>query len=230
VSELKDLRFIGFDADQTLWDFVGGMQRALGAVVTEIEQLSTRRPTGMTIERLQQLRTEIAEQRPGELDLARVRWFAFEQALREVELPTEGLTQRLYDVYFANRSRPSDLFAGTNETLTRLQSAGYRLGVMTNGNADLDEYGVVDVFDFVVRAEEVGHAKPDERFFKTAQERAGLNPHQMLLVGDNLVDDVQGAQDVGWHAVWLNQGGLTVPDWVQRPSIASLTDLLQVLG
>jgi FMN hydrolase / 5-amino-6-(5-phospho-D-ribitylamino)uracil phosphatase len=230
VSELKDLRFIGFDADQTLWDFVGGMQRALGAVVSEIEQLSTRRPAGMTVERLQQIRAEIVENRPGELDLARVRWFAFEQALGEVGLPSEGLTQRLYDVYFANRSRPSDLFTGTNETLERLRAAGYRLGVMTNGNADLAEYGVVDVFEFVVRAEDVGYAKPDQRFFKTAQERAGLDPQQMLLVGDNLVDDVQGAQNVGWHAVWFNQGGVTAPEWVQRPSIASLADLVQVLG
>ncbi|MFV1991950.1 MAG: HAD family hydrolase [Acidimicrobiales bacterium] len=230
MSDLKDVRFIGFDADQTLWDFVIGMKRALAAVVTEIEQLSTRRPTGMTVERLQEIRTEIAERQAGELDLARVRWLAFEQALQEVGLPTEGLTRRVYDVYFANRSRPSDRFSDTNDVLHRLHNAGYRLAVLTNGNADPDEYGLADVFDFVMRAEDVGYAKPDRRFFKMTQEFAGLDPHQMLIIGDSLVDDIQGAQDAGWHAIWFNQPGNDEPDWLQRSSISSLSGLAQVLG
>lgn len=230
MSELSEVRFIGFDADQTLWDFSLGMKRAIGAVVAEIELLSPVSPTAMTSQRLMAIRDEIVERQGAQLDLARVRWFAFEQALREVNLPTEGLTRRLYEVYFANRSRPSDRYADTNQVLERLSAAGYRLAVLTNGNGDLSEYGIAEVFEVVLRAEEVGYAKPDPRYFAAAQKVAGLLPHQMLLVGDDLEHDVRGAQEAGWQAIWLNKSGAATPEWVQRPAISSLGDLVEVLG
>lgn len=230
MSDLSEVRFIGFDADQTLWNFVVGMRRAIDAVVTEIQKLASMSVPPMTAERLREIRDELVERDGEQLDLSRVRWLAFEQALREVQLPTDGLTKRLYDIYFANRSRPEDLYEDTNQVLERLNAAGYRLGVLTNGNGDLNEYGVAEVFEGVFRAEQIGCAKPDQRYFAAVQEAIRLEPHEILLVGDSLEHDVRAAQEAGWHALWVNRSGEATPDWVKLPPISFLGDLVEVLG
>ena len=53
----------------------------------------------------------------------------------------------------------------------------------------------------------------------------------MLHVGDSLVNDVAGAQNVGISAVWLNREGVTNDTGI-RPDyeISSLIEITTILG
>ena len=49
--------------------------------------------------------------------------------------------------------------------------------------------------------------KPDARAFAAALKAAGATPGRTVMVGDSLRRDVQGAQQAGLRAFWLNRHG-----------------------
>ena len=70
---------------------------------------------------------------------------------------------------------------------------------------------------------QIGFRKPATAFFRALEQQLGLQPAQILLVGDDLDNDYRGARQAGWHAVLLTRrGSAGVPD---VPCIRALTDL-----
>jgi phospholysine phosphohistidine inorganic pyrophosphate phosphatase len=71
--------------------------------------------------------------------------------------------------------------------------------------------------------------KPDRRFFHAAVERLGLPAHEIVMIGDGIETDVEGAQDAGLKGVLVRTGkfrdsdlqGCVIPDAV-LDSIADL--------
>lgn len=91
-----------------------------------------------------------------------------------------------------------------------LRSAGIMLAVVTNAagphqRGKLAAVGLVDAFDAVVIADEVGVAKPDPRIFRLACRALRIAPHQAVHVGDRLEIDAVGALDAGLTGVWLDR-------------------------
>lgn len=103
--------------------------------------------------------------------------------------------------------------AETTALLTEL-SDSYRLGIVTNGPADmtaqkLERLELVHLFpeDTIFISEVVGYHKPDKRIFEHVLTKMDVAPHETLFVGDNWVADITGAMDAGIPAVWLNRHG-----------------------
>ena len=84
-----------------------------------------------------------------------------------------------------------------------------RLGVITNGNADLEVIGLHHHFEVALASARFGRAKPDPSIFLAACEAMGVAPADAVYVGDDLRLDVRGAQAVGMRAVWMNRTGST---------------------
>ena len=73
------------------------------------------------------------------------------------------------------------------------------------------------------------YSKPDVRLFKMMEERLGLAPDNLWMIGDNYDKDIVGALDAGWHSVWLNRRDLPTPDRLPDFEVRTdeeLTDLL----
>ena len=60
---------------------------------------------------------------------------------------------------------------------------------------------------FILISETVQAYKPDPRMFTSALEQFGLQPHEVLHVGDSEVDDVKGAKAAGLSVAWVNRDG-----------------------
>jgi 2-haloacid dehalogenase/putative hydrolase of the HAD superfamily len=67
-------------------------------------------------------------------------------------------------------------------------------------------------FDMVVTSEECRAYKPHPAPFMRALELLGLEPHEVLHVGDSLGSDVRGAQALGIPVMWINRNGRDLPD------------------
>lgn len=93
-------------------------------------------------------------------------------------------------------------------------SKTYQLATISNGNVDVRRLGLERYFSVIVSADEVGLSKPDPAPFLHALERAGTAPANTLHIGDHPVDDIQGAQGVGLHALWFNR---LLLDWPDQP-------------
>lgn len=114
------------------------------------------------------------------------------------------------------------------ETLQKLREKGYLLGVLTNGyshiqNKKLDVSGLRPFLDYVMISGDDNIQKPDPEAFRRVALRLGVHPADCVYVGDNPVNDVQGAQGVGMQAVFRDIGFATADD-----SIPHIHDLIEL--
>jgi len=116
---------------------------------------------------------------------------------------SQNMAEESFKIFFSSRNQVT-LYEGVKECLIKLKEK-YSLGVVTNGNADLEEIGINHYFDFDFSAEEIKAGKPDPKIFKAVIEKTGLNSKEICHVGDHPVNDVMGSLDVGMHAIWFNK-------------------------
>jgi putative hydrolase of the HAD superfamily len=127
------------------------------------------------------------------------------------------------------------VYADTMETLEKLMGR-YALGLLTNGASDLQRRkiegsGVARYFNEILISGDIGFAKPDHRVFELLLSRLNAKAATTLMIGNNLITDVQAAQHAGLRAIWVNRSGAAseasiIPDW----EIAQLTQLESILN
>jgi HAD superfamily hydrolase (TIGR01549 family) len=207
------IEVITFDLDNTLWDIETVIRNAervtrgwfdvhvpeLYATLGSADFMAFRRA-------LVTERPELAH------NLSRLREAVFERAITTVgRTPAEA--KRLAAEAFAlflNERHKIIYFEGAIELLDHL-AARHRLGALTNGNADIARLGLDRYFGFAFNAADVGASKPAPEMFRAALEHTGATPSQMLHVGDNPLDDVHGAGQLGIATVWVNRNPHSEP-------------------
>jgi putative hydrolase of the HAD superfamily len=101
--------------------------------------------------------------------------------------------------------------------LDQLRAAGWRVGVATNGAADIQwaklrATGIADRVDGAFVSGEADARKPDVRHFALAAARCGATLEGGgWMVGDNPVNDVGGGYSAGLRTIWVDNGRPWVP-------------------
>jgi putative hydrolase of the HAD superfamily len=128
---------------------------------------------------------------------------------------------------------------GLHEVLEALRAAGFRLGVVTNGEVraqtrKLERLGVPERVDDVVISEAAGCKKPDARIFERAARGVGVAAAQCWFVGDHPENDVLGAARFGMRAVWITdpEAGFPWPpgEPAARHRVERLEELLAIVA
>lgn len=192
-----------FDLDDTLWPIGPVIEQAEHSLFAWFREHAPRLAAAHSIDSLRKARLELLARRPElGIDLARLREIALRDAFEEVgeELALVELAMEQFCA-FRNAVTPyPDVAPG----LVAL-NARTLVGSVTNGVADLAVIGLAGHFRVSVAAREFGRAKPDPGIFRAACELLAVAPHDALYVGDDLHIDVQGAQQAGLRAVWMNR-------------------------
>lgn len=141
-------------------------------------------------------------------------------------------TRFLRDFALSYRLWPDTVF-----TLEELRHRGFKIGVITNGyaavqNQKLDHSSLRPRLDIVVVGGEEGVQKPKAEIFRRAAARLGLPVECCLFVGDHPVNDVAGPLEAGMKAVFMDVHfpadhplhSLPRPQGV--PTVEHLSDLL----
>jgi putative hydrolase of the HAD superfamily len=113
--------------------------------------------------------------------------------------------------------------------LQALRAHGLRLGLISNGQRDLEEFArhhALDV-DVAVGSKSHGRAKPHASIFERALTALEVAAADAVMVGDSYADDIEGARALGIRAILLDREGLH-PD--ERDRITGLSELPAVLG
>jgi HAD superfamily hydrolase (TIGR01662 family) len=113
--------------------------------------------------------------------------------------------------------------------LDALRRHGLRIGLVSNGQRDLDEFARhhgLDV-DVCIGSLAHGRVKPHRSIFEAALAALETTPSEGAMVGDSLADDIEGARALGMRAILLDRDGLHV-DEVDR--IDTLLALPAALG
>jgi len=119
------------------------------------------------------------------------------------------------------------------ETLEVLSSLGHvRSAIVSNADHEhLAAWNFTLPVQFILISEAVRAYKPHRLVFQSALEQLGLQPHEVLHVGDSEVDDVKGAKEAGLQVAWVNRDGRSRRPDVPPPDfeISDLTELSRLL-
>lgn len=110
----------------------------------------------------------------------------------------------------------ADLIPGAGELVREIKRRGYVLALVADGPVatfenNLGPYGLYDLFDAYAISETVGASKPNAAMFRCALDQLQILPEdhaRVLMVGNHLGRDIQGANALGLTSVWL--------DWAPR--------------
>lgn len=126
-----------------------------------------------------------------------------------------------------------DLYPDVVRTLTRLKHDGYVLGVAGNQSSEVEgemaDLGLPITLN--ATSQGWGLSKPDPAFFRKIASELGLDPGEILYVGDRLDNDVLPAQSIGMHAAFIRRGpwGYLHSTWPEMSQVKhQITDLSQV--
>jgi len=101
----------------------------------------------------------------------------------------------------------------TNKVLETLKNAGVKLVLVTNSpptsKSAFNKLNLVQYFDRTVFSCDVGLMKPDRGIFDYAIKDLDVKPGEVLMVGDSLDKDVNGAISAGLNAILIDRKGLT---------------------
>jgi putative hydrolase of the HAD superfamily len=115
--------------------------------------------------------------------------------------------QTLADQCYNELSKGSSwkLYPDVLPVLRELSAGGYRLIVLSNWDRRLPgilkELGIAGFFQSVYYSTSVEFEKPDEPFFRYMLEDLQIPANSVLHIGDNLIDDLEGASRVGMHGM-----------------------------
>ena len=126
--------------------------------------------------------------------------------------PNTDLITALNEAYYEGFYSVMKLFPGLDKILSELRNLNYKLGLVTNMQANiqykkLSLLGIGSVFDCIVTSEAVGHEKPNPLIFSHTLSLMEGTPEKTFMIGDSFKNDVEPAAFIGIKPIWFN------PNW-----------------
>lgn len=184
---------------------------------------------GLYLERLQRRWFEYVEVNRSSAEAVEAFWRDFtREFLAAVNQPDELLEPVMAAseaILYGPETAAFPVFEDVRPTLDELQARGYRMAVVSNWDASLERIlaarGLDRYFEVVVASMVFGQEKPSPGIFHHAIEQMNLTEGEVLHIGDNPLDDVQGARRAGLQALLI--------DRASTPAPGRLSDLRQLL-
>jgi HAD superfamily hydrolase (TIGR01549 family) len=120
------------------------------------------------------------------------------------------------------------LYEDALPVLDELRRHSIRIGLISNGQRDLDEFTAhhaLDV-DAVVGSKAHGRIKPHASIFVAALQLLEVEPAETVMVGDSYEDDIEGARALGMRAILLDRDRLRVDALDRIDTLLALPALL----
>ena len=144
---------------------------------------------------------------------------------------SEGFQACFYTL-FEHFAKPTSwkCFPDVAELLSGLAKLDLKLAIASNFDSRLNTVcdGLGDLAGISCRiiSSQVGFRKPAPEFFSAVVDILNIPAENILLVGDDLINDVQGAVNAGFQSAWICRSpskDINVPD-----GVLMLTDLRQL--
>ena len=214
---------IFIDIDDTLLDYIPCCREAFDAAMRNLTPSFEEREG----ERLFHLFFEISgrlfsEAKHGKYTIAEVMDLYPKEFIAAIGYP-ESAVDPFKHAFRAAWGETHTLVPEAKEMLDILRAKGYRLFAASNSfghlqRRRLERAGILPYFEDTYISMDIGYDKPDIRFFQEALRRCGLQPNEVLMIGDSMTTDILGAQAAGIEALFFD-----------RRNNASLLELIKEL-
>ncbi len=120
------------------------------------------------------------------------------------------------------------LYPEALDVLVRTRAYG-RVALLSNTQSFdmglLDNLSLSAQFRVLGLSAELGFLKPEVGAFEAMRIKLGLFPGELAMVGDSWTDDVEGALNAGWTAIWVNRKGRPRPDHDPEAELVEISNL-----
>lgn len=236
--KIRTYRYYLVDLDRTIWDFDRNSEHAISLLVSMDSRLNEAVmdfegcPQEEALHRFF-LKYDVinltlwAEYEKGGMTKADLRWRRFYDAFRLYGIDDESLARRFGNDYLEQMVEESGLMPGAREMLEAIRKSGSKAAIVSNGfkevqHRKLRKAGIEDYFDAVIVSEEAGCLKPSPGIFAYALRKlSGIDPERQqeewkkakketLMIGDDLANDIEGAQVFGIDQFYYNHKHLDI--------------------
>lgn len=197
------IKVVAFDLDNTLWESEIVIRRAELRLMEWFED-NVPQSRYDTID-MRELRQEVLKKHP-ELSgkVTGLRRFIISEILKASAVEPcsiDKTTDAAMKVFLEARNEV-EVFPGAIDVI-KLLAKKYVIGAITNGNADINSTTLANYFSFSFTAETIGAPKPCTKIFRHALNFTNCLPQEMIYVGDDPILDIDAANELGIHTVWL---------------------------
>lgn len=115
---------------------------------------------------------------------------------------------RLNNLYWDSYFEKMVLRPGVLQFLNYCKSHQVPICLLTDLNTEIQFKKIIrlkleNYIDYVVTSEEVLFDKPHPMMFFTALQKLQLRAHEVIMIGDSLVKDIEGASLLGIKTIWI---------------------------
>ena len=229
----KQYKAIFFDLDHTLWDFDTNSSEAL----RELHRAYGLQHKGVALDEFlrtfKRINTQLWHQYDsGQIPQDTIRKQRFHRILLEHNIDEYEMSLQFSQDYVSQSPKKKNLIPHAHSVLEYLHPK-YPLHIITNGFSEIQAIkmtssGILHFFSSVVTSEKAGHKKPSKEIFEFALDENGLDASEVVMIGDNLVTDIGGAQAAQLDTVYFNPERIPHEQAVTY-EIASLSELKSIL-
>lgn len=143
----------------------------------------------------------------GLINASTLRKGRFKDFLQEINHSEDAL--KMSETYLDYLLKHSQEIAGSINTLNSLSKKS-NLALITNGLSDIQhkrikKHQLKDFFKHIFISEEMGVSKPAFDFFNIVHNALKTpNKKEVLVIGDNLTSDIEGANKFGYDSLFYN--------------------------
>lgn len=160
---------------------------------------------------------------------------AWTAGLKRIGIEDEQLGKELAELFVQNRKESPFIYDETFDVLDKLKE-DYQLVLITNGSPSLQQTKLditpelVPYFKHIIISGGFGVGKPDSSIFEHALEICEVKPEEVLMVGDNRMTDILGANQTGIPSVWINrENEAAIEEVTPTYEIKNLEELYSIL-
>ena len=135
------------------------------------------------------------------------------------------LTSYLYEATVAETSKSREVLLSLKKQYPMVLVSNFYGNIATV----LQEFKLDGIFDTIIESAVVGVRKPDPQIFTLGVEALGMQPDEVVVVGDSMDKDIIPASKAGCHTVWFKGEGWTNDPVDESPAGKVITDLTQLL-
>ena len=115
------------------------------------------------------------------------------------------LTYHLYEATVAETSKSREVLLSLKKQYPMVLVSNFYGNIATV----LKEFKLDGIFDTIIESAVVGVRKPDPQIFTLGVEALGMQPDEVVVVGDSMDKDIIPASKAGCHTVWFKGEGWT---------------------
>ncbi len=207
---MKKYKHLFFDLDRTLWDFEKNSVFTLQEMFEEakIEQRAHISFSDFHEYYVGYNLSLWDLYKDGKIKKEHLSVQRFRGTLEHFNISDETLSLKMAQDYIRISPTKTALFPDTI-TVLKVLSKRYSMHIITNGFNEvqfikLKNSGLSPFFQEVITSEMVGVQKPHKEVFSYALDKAAALSDESLMIGDDQVSDIQGAQKVGVDQVFVD--------------------------